>query len=149
MELMLATTDSDFNAARGLFREYHDWLGEDVCFQAFGAELAALQQDYWPPAGAMILMKETNEYIGCVGLRRIDSDRCEVKRLFVKPAFRNRGAGRALLDAAIGIAEEMRFRIAALHTLARLEAAIDLYRKSGFRQIRVDDGEVCLWSIDG
>jgi ribosomal protein S18 acetylase RimI-like enzyme len=113
--------------ARGLFEEYAASLGIDLCFQGFDEELACLPGNYAPPSGRLLLAVRGDEAAGCVALRRLEPDVCEMKRLYVRPAFRGLGVGRLLADRVI---RRMR-----LDTLPGMISARALYHKFGFREI--------------
>ena len=118
-----------------LFREYADSLGVDLSFQGFEAELAALPGEYAPPRGALLLAREGAEVAGCVGIRPLHGDACELKRLYVRPAFRAGGVGRALTLAAIEEARRLGYACLRFDTLPSMGAARRLYRSLGFRGI--------------
>ncbi|MFQ5742987.1 MAG: GNAT family N-acetyltransferase [Acidobacteriota bacterium] len=130
-----AKSTSEISAARALFEEYADWLGIDLCFQDFDAELQALPGNYSPPSGRLLLAWEEDEPVGCVALRRIDSAACEMKRLFVRPSHRSRGIGRKLAKAIICMASEIRYSRIRLDTLPSMGEARSLYVHLGFREI--------------
>src|ERR1700678_2822005 len=90
--------EASLAAVRTLLQEYWNSFGFTPCFQNFGDELAGLPGAYSPPDGRLALAKNGDEPAGCIALRRVDGDRAEAKRLFVRPAFRGMGLGRALLD---------------------------------------------------
>jgi putative acetyltransferase len=109
---------------RDFLREYADSLGVDLSFQDFESELA-------DPLGfyELVLLAEN----GCVALRRIDAETCEMKRLYVRPAGRGSGVGRRLAEAVITEARARGYRRMLLDTLPEMEAAQALYRSIGFR----------------
>jgi GNAT superfamily N-acetyltransferase len=127
----------DIAEAAVLFREYADWLGIDLSFQGFEAELASLPEKYAPPAGELMLAcAPGGEALGCVALRALEGSAvCEMKRLYVRPAARGRGIGVALVEAIIGCAEELGYAEMKLDTLAGMQEAFALYKRFGFSEI--------------
>ncbi|HEX7957337.1 MAG TPA: GNAT family N-acetyltransferase [Pyrinomonadaceae bacterium] len=135
MRLSRAESESEVEEARALFREYADATGVDLCFQNFAQELASLPGDYAPPAGSLLLAHSGVEPAGCVALRRIDDAVCEMKRLYVRPAFRGGGLGRTLAEAVVAEARRIGYERMRLDTLPSMRSAIGLYRSLGFREI--------------
>lgn len=120
---------------RRLFVEYSESLEVDLCFQGFAEELANLPGDYARPAGRLALAFQGNEVAGCGALRPLSSDVCEMKRLYVLPAFRGKGVGGAMIEALINSAREIGYRRMRLDTLPSMGSAIAIYRSLGFREI--------------
>ncbi len=120
-----------------LFREYADWLGLDLSFQGFKAELAALPGKYAQPVGELFLAKqEDGSPIGCVAVAPFAKPgACELKRLYVRDSARGHGVGRALVEAAITFAAEAGYSEMLLDSLPRMAGALALYRAMGFEPI--------------
>lgn len=136
MDIIRAKTAAHINSARELFREYEAWLNLDLCFQNFEKELAELPGAYAPPTGRLLLAFEQNELAGCVALRRLNEDDCEMKRLFLRPQFHGRGLGRELAERIIEEGRAIGYQKMRLDTLSeQMGSAIGLYRALGFREI--------------
>ena len=122
----------DLDAVRALLREYEASLGVSLDFQGFDDEVAELPGAYAPPGGALLIAAEE---AGCVALRRIDDETCELKRLYVRPEWRSHGLGRQLTVAALERARALGYRRVRLDTLPGMERAQALYAELGFREI--------------
>lgn len=132
-----AEAAADMETARSLFHEYAAWLEIDLCFQGFSEELAGLPGSYAPPRGRLLLAEEDRATAGCVALRPLPAEpsgiACELKRMWVRPAFRERHVGRLLVEAALDAARAIGYRQIKLDTLpAIMPAAVALYRDLGF-----------------
>lgn len=128
--------DEYVDTAREIFKEYEAWLGINLCFQNFEKELASLPGEYVPPDGRLLLAFENNKVAGCIALRRIGDEVCEMKRLFVRSEFRGKGLGRGLVEAIIAEAKEIGYHKIRLDTLPpKMNQAIALYRSLGFTEI--------------
>ena len=135
-EFIEARSACDVEQARGLFREYATWVEIDLCFQNFEKELAELPGDYVPPDGRLLLASHNGELAGCIALRKIGEGVCEMKRLFVRDAFRGQGIGRNLVGFVIRAATEIGYERMRLDTLPpKMNDAIKLYRSFGFKEI--------------
>ena len=147
-----ARDEHDLQRVAGLFREYQQWLGEDLCFQGFERELATLPGPYAPPTGALLLAQSADEAIGCVAMRMTEPGICEMKRLYVRPGRRGARLGHALALAAIRAARDAGHATMRLDTLVRLKEAMALYRSLGFRERApyYDNplGNVVYWELD-
>ncbi len=127
---LIADAD-DVELVATLFREYADSLGVDLSFQGFEAELDALPQGY----DVLLVASLGGDALGCVGVRPQEGDACEMKRLYVRPAGRGLGIGRALAVAAIERARAAGYARMRLDTLPTMQAAHGLYRSLGFVEI--------------
>jgi ribosomal protein S18 acetylase RimI-like enzyme len=135
LQLADVSAPADIEQVRGLFREYERQLGIDLCFQNFEQELATLPGDYAPPGGRLVLGHVGDEVAGCVALRRIDAECCEMKRLYLRPQFRGGGRGRRLAMDCIDAARRLGYARMRLDTLPVMQEAIALYRSLGFHEI--------------
>ena len=136
MDIIHALTRDHFEEARRLFTEYEAYLNVDLCFQNYAAELANLPGDYAPPRGVLLLASDGDEFAGCVAVRQLEGDICEMKRLFVRPAYRGTGLGRRLARRSVEKAVRLGYRSMRLDTLERLREALTLYTSMGFRRIQ-------------
>ena len=116
-----------------MFEEYARSISVDLCFQDFSAELDRLSVMYAPPAGALLLARTAGEAAGCVGLRKLRDDICEMKRLYVRPEFRGRRVGRRMAEDIARRGRELGYRTLVLDTLGTMEAAQGLYLSMGFK----------------
>jgi ribosomal protein S18 acetylase RimI-like enzyme len=135
VRLHSAASASDLEWIRTLFREYADSLGVNLDYQGFEEEVSDLPGKYAPPAGTLLLAFNDDEVVGCVGVRPIDDETAEMKRLFVRPSGRGLGLGRTLAEAAIRFATETGYSRMRLDTLPEMQRAQELYRSLGFMPI--------------
>ncbi|MDM4768120.1 GNAT family N-acetyltransferase [Pelomonas sp. SE-A7] len=140
-EIMLRVPESaeQWDEARKLLIDYSESLAVDLCFQGFEAELAGLPGPYAQPRGVFLVAWVDGQPAGCGAFRDLtDSDypnACEMKRLFVRPAFRRFGLGRSLTQALIDRATEAGYSNMLLDTLDDMEAARGLYESLGFVEV--------------
>jgi len=132
--IFLAESADHLEHVRGLFREYWDSFGFTPCFQGFGDEVARLPGNYAPPGGRLALLLVDDAVAGCVALRQIDADRCEAKRLYVRPEFRGRGLGLALLEWVIAEARAAGYRQLVGDTMPVMQQALKMYDRIGFER---------------
>jgi putative acetyltransferase len=139
IELVTPVSSEDVDVARILFREYAHSLNADLCFQGFEQELVALPGAYQAPRGALMLARVDGQAAGCCALRPLDevdySNACEMKRLYVRPAFRGLGLGRQLAEVILDAARLCGYDNILLDTLSDMEAARAMYVDLGFEEV--------------
>lgn len=139
IQLIVAQSPSELQAARQIFREYADQLGIDLCFQDFDVELAGLPGEYAEPQGALLLALVDGELAGCCALRPLVAsdypNACEMKRLYVRKAHRRLGLGRQLAEAVLDAARIAGYHHVLLDTLSEMESARALYDDLNFKEI--------------
>ena len=137
--LVAADTPALLDAAREILREYAQSLRVDLCFQNFEAELAELPGEYRAPQGQLLLALVDGELAACGAMRSLRdvdyANACEMKRLFVRPAFRRFGLGRMLAQSLLDEARRAGYSAMLLDTLDDMEAARGLYGTLGFEEI--------------
>lgn len=120
---------------RELFLEYAESLHTDLCFQDFETELQTLPGKYIPPEGALIIALVDDKPVGCIALRKLSADICEMKRLYVRNDFQGLGIGKNLIRMIIEEAKERNYAYMRLDTLPTMGKAQDLYKSFGFYDI--------------
>lgn len=136
MEIFQARSADGILTARKLFEEYAAALNISLCFQNFAQEVHGLPGSYAAPAGRLLLAIQDDQAAGCIALRPLADNACEMKRLYVRPQFRGRGLGRKLVAAVLAAARETDYEYVRLDTLPeKMDEAILLYRSIGFREI--------------
>lgn len=139
VEILAPHGHAELDAVRLIFREYAASLGIDLAFQNFDEELATLPGEYASPRGALRVARMDGLVAGCCALRPLDTvdypNACEMKRLFVRPAFRGRGLGRQLAESVMEAARLNAYRHVLLDTLDDMEAARSLYTDLGFVEV--------------
>lgn len=124
----------DFERARQITIDYLQWLNMDLAYQGVDSELDSLEEMYGAPKGCFLLAYVENDFVGGVGLRKLEKGVCEMKRLFVYPKFQKCGIGAMLCKRIIGEAKLLGYRSMKLDTVAKLKSAIKLYEKLGFKE---------------
>jgi ribosomal protein S18 acetylase RimI-like enzyme len=135
-ELIQATLPEHIEQTRELFLEYAESLGFSLCFQSFDEELKNLPGAYAAPSGRLLLAQYDQQPAGCVALRKLEANICEMKRLYVRPAYRGKGLGRILVERVIAEARAIGYERMRLDTIASsMKDAVELYRRMGFKEI--------------
>jgi ribosomal protein S18 acetylase RimI-like enzyme len=131
---MIIKPAHDLDVIRTLFREYAQTLPITLDFQGFDDELNSLPGKYREPDGRLYVAEEEGEVVGCVALRRFDATRGELKRLYVRPAYRHRGIAQALTLKIIQEAKSIGYDELVLDTLRSMTTAIRFYTAMGFHE---------------
>ena len=142
MNIELVEAYSHHKEIEILFSEYTTMLidgdstfGEYLALQKYDEEVQHLEKKYGLPEGRLYLAYVDQELAGCVGLRKIDNENCEMKRLYVRPEFRGKHIGDYLVTCIIDEAKKIGYSYMLLDTLPFLKSAILLYKKYGFYEI--------------
>jgi len=139
IQLITPATGAELQATRYIFEEYARQLGIDLGFQNFDAELAELPGDYAGPSGTLLLAMVNGELAGCCAMRPLDAvdypNACEMKRLYVRDAYRRMGLGRQLAEAVMDAARVAGYHHMLLDTLTEMESARALYQDLAFKEI--------------
>lgn len=137
LEIVVVHTGPELEQVRALLREYAALVARRApgCFEDFEEEEKALPGAYGPPRGVLLLARVGGKPAGCVALRPRGQEVAEMRRLFVRPAFRGQGVGRALVETLLERARTLGYRRMVLETLPFMEAARALYRRLGFREV--------------
>lgn len=136
MQVITATSPTQWKEAERLIRAYLDELPFEIDFQDVDQELTALPSEYGPPDGAaLMVVDDGGTAVGIVGVRRFDERSGELKRMYLAPEARGLGAGRALGAAAVAAARDLGYERLLLDTVATMTAAIATYTALGFVEI--------------
>lgn len=135
IHLRPATDTSDLQAVRDLLYEYGEIRNFDAALGDYTGELAGLPGTYTSPTGCLLLATWQEKPAGCVGFKRLDDAYCEMKRMFVRPVFRGKGIGKALLAGILEAAQAAGYAYMRLDTHPSMKAAQDLYQSFGFTEI--------------
>ncbi|CAB1246044.1 GNAT family N-acetyltransferase [Clostridium sp. MT-14] len=135
IKFKMAEDKLDLEEVKKLFLDYAGSLNIDLDFQGFQTEVNTLPGKYSSPDGIIILASVDGKSAGCVALRKILGDICEMKRFYVRDNYRGMGIGRKLIDIAIEKAKDMNYKYIRLDTLVTMKSAQHLYLSSGFYDI--------------
>lgn len=151
-ELAEALDAAALAACRELFSEYQRGMGLTPCFRQFDRELESLPGDYARPRGRLILARIAGEPAGCAALRALAPGEAEMKRLYVRPAYRGMGFGRTLAECVVDEARGLGYAVLRLDTLPSMREAQRLYAAMGFEDCAPYNdnpaGEVRFLSLD-
>jgi ribosomal protein S18 acetylase RimI-like enzyme len=134
MQIVHVVTADQLAEVRALFEEYWRSFGFTPCFQNFSGELAELPGSYVPPGGRLALVLVDGQSAGCAALRRLDDERCEFKRLYVRPQYRGMRLGRELLAWIIAEAKAAGYRQLVCDTMPAMADALAMYQRAGFQR---------------
>ena len=135
IQYKIAETSDEFKHGEKLFLLYADSLNVDLSFQNFTDELKTINKQYNKPGGALLIAYNGEDAIGCAGLRMINSEVAELKRMFVLTEYNGQGIGKKMLGIIIDIARELKYKKIKLDTLPGMIQAQRLYRSFGFVDI--------------
>ena len=136
VRIVQAHTPEHFETIRRLFLQYAEGLGFDLEFQNFEQELESLPGDYAAPNGCLLIAEDSGNWAGCVALRGLEDDNCEMKRLYVLPQYRGLGVGKILAQAVIKEARARGYKKMRLDTVSSMKKARGLYASLGFYIIK-------------
>lgn len=134
-ELKEAISGPDYQIATDLFKEYASQIGVDLQFQNFNTELENIATQYSRPEGVLIIVYDNQLPLGCFGVRKLDNEICELKRMYLRNEARGRGLGKQLLTKSMQLGKELGYEKMRLDTLPSMQTAIGLYKKIGFYEI--------------
>lgn len=135
LQYTIPSTQAQLLDAVALFQEYANSLHISLAFQNFQEELHSINSMYGSPTGCLFLVYEKELPIACAAYRKIEEDICELKRMYIKPAFRRKKIAQSLLDLLINKASMNGYHLMRLDTLDTMLPALGLYRKNGFYEI--------------
>lgn len=135
LEIREVHSIEDLERIKELFIEYASSRDYEICFNGFKHELAALPEYYASPHGKLLLAIEGYNAIGCIALKRVSNEICELRRLYVRPSGRGKGIGRGMVAKAVESAKELGYNKIQLETMPIMKEAISIYRSNGFKQV--------------
>src|SRR5688572_14242189 len=136
LRIIQAEYSEHIETVPAIFREYESWLDMDLCFQGFEEELQTLPGRYEPPDGRLYIASADEKPAGCIAMRKLEDGICEMKRLYLRSAFRGQGIGNALIEKLIDEARSAGYERMRLDTHPpKMGKAVSLYESYGFRPI--------------
>ena len=135
LNIIQLESSQHLDVIRALVVEYAESLDFDLDFQNFKDELAQLPGEYAPTEGCLIIAFYQGEPAGCVGLRKLEKNICEMKRLYVRPRYRAMGVGKVLAESIIREAGVRGYKHMRLDTVPSMKKARGLYLSMGFKKI--------------
>lgn len=135
MKFVHVNSPENIKVAKELFTEYATSLEINLDFQDFERDFQDLPGEYAPPFGRLILAYYNKLSAGCVALKKLTNEICEMKRLYVKPEFRGKGIGKKLTEKIIYEAKGIGYLKMRLDTISSMKPAITIYRSFGFYEI--------------
>lgn len=136
LKMEKAEGDKDYEKAKTLFKEYAESLSYTLDIHGFQKEIENLPGEYAPPDGFILLAYIKDDLAGCVALKRLKEDTCEMLRMFVRPDFRQRGIGRAMAEKTIDEARKIGYKKMWLDMVESMKHALGLYQSMGFVKIK-------------
>ena len=135
ISIHICQSEEEFDIAKSITIDYMEWLGIDLCFQNIDDELERFEKIYSKPEGCYIYAKYNNLVAGGVGCRKLKRSICEMKRLYVYEKFQRIGIGKILCEKIISVSKTLGYNKMRLDTISKLNKAINLYEKIGFKVI--------------
>ncbi len=136
LKIKKAEEEKDFEQAKTLFKEYADSLSYTLDIQGFQKEVENLPGEYAPPDGFILLAFVEDQLAGCVALKKLNEETCEMLRMFVRPDFRQKGVGRAMAEKTIEEARKIGYKKMWLDMVESMKNALGLYQSLGFSKIK-------------
>ena len=135
LQYIFPTKEAQLQDAVELFKEYARSLFISLEFQNFNAELDIINSMYGSPTGCLLLVYDNDKALGCAAFRKIGEGICELKRMYIQPAYRGLHIGQAMLDLLFNKAKDYGYMAMRLDTLDSMLPALKLYRSNGFYEI--------------
>lgn len=136
----------DYEVIKDLFKEYSQIKGAEGCFVSFDKEISDLGGFY--TGGAILLGFEDEIPIACIAIRKMDNNKCEGKRLFIKPEYRGKGYARKMMNAMLEEAKKLGFKELVFTTRPEVMAiGYGLYKRMGFEELKYEDGVASMRMI--